>query len=278
MEHQEGNFTNSSNLDIYYQGWLPEGSPRGVIVIVHGLHEHSGRYNHVGSFFSGAGFAVYGLDFPGHGKSGGVRSYVDSFDDFTDTLQAFMDLVRSWYASLPVYLMGHSLGGLIASVYLLDHQDQFQGAVLSGPLVRVPDYVTEFTIKLGRTLSSVLPKFRILGIDIDGISRDPDVVQAYREDPLVYTGKMTARISDAMNRGIDRLALEGSKIELPLLLLHGSEDRLCDPAWSEYLRDLASSTDKELHVYQGLYHEVYNEPEADMVFRDVLKWLEGRTS
>jgi alpha-beta hydrolase superfamily lysophospholipase len=278
MEHQEKYFVNNKGLEIYYQGWIPEGPPRGVIIIVHGLHEHSGRYNHVGSFFSDAGYAVYGLDFPGHGKSSGIRSYVDSFDDFTDTLQTFKDLVHGWHPSLPVFLMGHSLGGLIASVYLLDHQDQVQGAILSGSLVRVPDYVNDFTIRLGRTLSSVLPKFRILGIDIDGISRDPEVVQAYRDDPLVYTGKMTARISDAMNRGIDRLAREGSKVRLPLLLLHGSEDRLCDPAWSEYLRDLVSSPDKELHIYQGLFHEVYNEPEADMVFRDVLKWLEERTS
>jgi acylglycerol lipase len=273
MEHIEGTFTNFKDLDIYYQGWLPEGKTRGVILIIHGLHEHSGRYQHVGSFFSDQGYAVYGLDFPGHGKSAGIRSYVDNFDDFTNTLEDFLQMVRNWQPGLPVFLMGHSLGGLISSVFLLDHQDQLEGAVLSGSLVKVPDYVNDFTIQIGRILSKLLPKFRILGIDIDGISRDPVVVSAYRNDPLVYTGKMTARISDVINQGIERLALQGTRIELPLLLLHGSEDRLCNPAWSEYLRDLVNSQDKELHIYQGLYHEIYNEPEAESVFNDILVWL-----
>ena len=277
MKHQEGKLENINKLEIYYQAWIPEDPPRGVILIVHGLHEHSGRYHHVGKFFSDHGFAVYGLDFPGHGKSGGIRSYVDSFNDFTDPLQNLRNKIRNWYPDLPIFLMGHSLGGLISSVFLLDHQDQINGAILSGSLVRVPDYVSDFTVQLGRILSTVLPKFRILGIDIEGISRDPAVVQAYRNDPLVYTGKMTARISDVMNSGIERLAQQGAGIEVPLLLLHGSEDRLCDPAWSEYLRDLVSSQDKQLQIYQGLYHEVYNEPEADRVFQDVLKWLEDRT-
>ncbi len=277
MNHQEGILENNNKLDIYYQGWIPEGPPRGVIIIIHGLHEHSGRYHHVGNYLADHGYAVYGLDFPGHGRSGGIRSYVDSFKEFTDPLQDLLNKIRSWYPELPIFLLGHSLGGLISSVFLLDHQDQLSGAILSGSLVRVPDYVSDFTVQLGRTLSTLLPKFRILGIDIDGISRDPNVVQAYRDDPLVYTGKMTARISDVMNKGIERLAQQGSRIEVPLLLLHGSEDRLCDPAWSEYLRDLVSSQDKQLQIYQGLYHEVYNEPEADRVLQDVLRWLEDRT-
>lgn len=277
MEHQEGTFQNSEGQDIYYQAWLPENQPRGVIQIVHGLNEHSGRYQHLGKFFSDHGFAVYGLDFPGHGKSVGIRSYVESMDVFTSTLQEFLLKVQMWQPDLPIFLLGHSMGGLISSVYLLDHQDMVQGAVLSGSLVKVPEYVNDFTISLGRFLAKVFPKVRILGLDIEQISRDPQVVQAYRSDPLVYTGKITARISDVLNQGIQLLAEQGARIKAPLLILHGGEDRLCDPSWSEYLADLVSSQDLKLKIYPGLFHEIYNEPEQDQIFDDVLTWLVDRT-
>ncbi|MEJ2411554.1 MAG: lysophospholipase [Anaerolineales bacterium] len=277
MTHQDGTFQNSKGQEIYYQTWLPEDQPRGVIQIVHGLNEHSGRYQHLGKFFSDHGFAVYGLDFPGHGKSAGIRSYVESMDVFTCTLQEFLQKVQDWHPDLPIFLLGHSMGGLIGSVYLLDQQDVVRGAVLSGSLVKVPEYVSDFTISLGRFLGRYLPKVRILGIDIEGISRDPQVVESYRNDPLVYTGKITARISDALNRGIQLLEEHGSKIKVPLLILHGGEDRLCDPSWSEYLADLVSSQDLELKIYPGLFHEIYNEPEQDQIFNDVLIWLRDRT-
>ncbi len=278
MKHQEGNFVNYQNLQIYYQGWLPEDKPRGILVIAHGLHEHSGRYQHVGKFFTAHGYAVFGLDFPGHGKSEGLRSYIDSFEEFPATLLAFVEMVRDWHPGLPIFLMGHSLGGLISSVFLLDHQELINGAILSGSLVKVPDYVTELTLKISRLLAGVFPKFRLLGIDKEGLSRDPAVIQAYINDPLVFTGKTTARISNEINLGISRLEKEGSKIEIPLLLLHGGADRLCDPAWSKYLHDLVSSRDKELIIYEGLFHEIYNELEADRVFQDVLSWLEKHQS
>jgi acylglycerol lipase len=277
MTHQEGTFQNFKGQEIYYQAWLPKDQPRGVIQIVHGLNEHSGRYQHHGKFFSDHGFAVYGLDFPGHGKSTGKRSYVESMDVFTHTLQEFMLMVQKWQPGLPIFLLGHSMGGLISSVFLLDHQDTVQGAVLSGSLVKVPDYVSDFTLSLGRLLATVVPKARILKIDIDGISRDPQVVESYRNDPLVYTGKMTVRISDVLNHGIQTLAEQGSKIKVPLLILHGGEDRLCDPSWSEYLSELVSSQDSKLKIYPGLFHEIYNEPEKDQIFDDVLTWLVDRS-
>lgn len=278
MDRIEGTFSSRDNQAIFYQGWLPEGQLQGALLVIHGLHEHSGRYQHLGKYFADKGYAVYGLDFLGHGKSDGVRSFINSFDDFTLNLLAFVEMVRGWHPDVPVFLMGHSLGGLIASVFLLDHQELAQGAVLSGPLVKVPAYVTPLTIKIGQLLSSWLPKFRILAIDIEGISQDPAVVQSYRTDPLVFTGKMTARISGEMNKAITRLAEQGSAIQVPLLLLHGSLDRLCDPAWSAYLRDLVSSPDKQMIIYEGFYHEVYNEPGQEQVFQDVLAWLHSHAA
>lgn len=276
MNHQEGTFTSKTGTGIYYQYWLPEEKIRGILLIVHGLNEHCGRYHGMAEFFTGHGFAVYGLDFPGHGRSEGVRSYVDSFTDFTDPLATYLKMIQDWQPDTPIFLIGHSMGGLIASIFLLDHQEELQGAVLSASLVKVPDYVSDFTVRIGRLLSKVLPKFRIVPVDIANLSRDPAVVEAYRNDPLVYTGKSTVRISNVINNGINRLAEEGSRIEVPVLLLHGGADKLCDPAWSEYLYELFSSPDKQLKIYDGFYHEVYNEPEKESVLADVLAWVSAR--
>ena len=277
MKHQEEYFQNNKGQSIYYQVWLPEGKVKASLFIVHGLHEHSGRYTHLADYMTNKGYAVYSLDFPGHGKSDGLRSYVDSYDDFIDPMETYLKMIQSWQPEKPIFLMGHSLGGLLAAVYLIDHPDQVNGAVLSGSLVKVPDYVSEFTLRIGKILSTILPKLRIIEIDKEGLSRDPSVVQAYRDDPLVYNGKTTARISNEINNAIDLLEKRGSIIKQPLLILHGGDDRVCDPSWSQYIHDLVSSPDKQLTIYNGLFHEIYNEPEAEMVFVDVQNWLDKHT-
>jgi acylglycerol lipase len=277
MKHQEGKYQNQKGQSIYYQSWLPEGKVKASLFVVHGLHEHSGRYKHLADSMTGQDYAVYSLDFPGHGKSDGLRSYVDSYDDLLNPMETFLKMIHSWQPNKPIFLLGHSLGGLLSAVYLIDHPDQVSGAVLSGSLVKVPDYVSDFTIRLGKILSVVLPKFRIVEIDKEGLSRDPSVVQAYLDDPLVFNGKTTVRISNEINNAIDLLERRGSIIKQPLLILHGGADRVCDPSWSQYIHDLVSSQDKKLIIYDGLYHEIYNEPEAEMVFEDVINWLDKHT-
>ena len=274
MKHQEGKFLNNKGQSLYYQYWIPEGKVKASILLVHGLHEHCGRYQHLAKFLTDQDYAVYGLDFPGHGKSDGLRSYVDSYRDFFNPMETYLDMIKSWHPGLPVFLLGHSLGGLLSLAYLVDYPNQVKGAVLSGSLVKVPDYVSAFTLEVGKILSKVLPKFRIVEIDKQGLSRNPAVVQAYLDDPLVYNGKTTARISNEINNAITFIKNSGHNIQDPLLILHGGDDRLCDPSWSQYVHDLVSSPDKHLIIYEGLYHEIYNEPEAEMVFADVLTWLE----
>ena len=278
MKHQEGNFEDSKGQSLYYQSWTPEGKAKAASLIVHGLNEHSGRYQDLAAFLTESGYAVYSLDLPGHGKSYGPRAYVDDFQDFIDPLDIYLDMIQEWQPGLPIYLLGHSMGGTISAAFLIEHQDRFAGAVLSGPLVKVPDYVSNFTLQMGEILSAVLPKMRIIAIEAEAVSRDPAVVKAYLNDPLVYTGKVTVRISNEINKAISTIEEKGAQISLPLLLLHGSADRLCESAWSEYLNDLVSSQDKKMIIYDGLYHEVYNEPEAETVYGDLLKWLEEHTS
>ena len=274
MKQLEGYFS-EHNQSIYYQYWLPESPPRAILLIVHGLNEHWGRYQHLAEYFTGAGFGVYGFDLIGHGKSDGTRSFVQNFATFTNPILTILDLITEQHPDLPIYLVGHSLGGLIGAKFLIDHQDKISGAILSGSLVSVPEYVSDLTIKIGTIISKIIPKFRLIGIDKSGLSRDPQVIANYINDPLVYNGKSTARISSVINDGISYVEEKGSTISRPILILHGGQDRICDPSWSTYLHNLVSSQQNQLIIYDELFHEIYNEPEQETVFKDVLNWLNG---
>lgn len=275
MKHQEGTFKGVRDADIYYQYWLPEDEPKAVLLIVHGLAEHSGRYMNVVNHFVPLGYGVYGLDHLGHGRSDGTRVYVERFEDYTETLKIYFDMVRQWQPDKPFFLVGHSMGGLIGALYLLDHQAELAGAVLSGPCVKVPDNVSPVTVLLGRLLSALMPRAELLGLEAEGVCRDPAVVEAYVNDPLVHTGKTTARLAAELLKAMARVTAEATRITLPILLVQGSADRLVDPHGAQMLYDTASSGDKQIEIYEGFYHEVFNEPEHNQVLRDVETWLEA---
>jgi acylglycerol lipase len=157
MQHIEGSFKGVRNANIFYQAWLPEENVRAVLLLVHGLGEHSGRYRNVVNHFVPLGYAVYALDHIGHGKSDGRREYVERFDDYTDTLSSYLEMVKTWQRDKPIFLLGHSMGGTIAAYYLLDHQAEFRGAIISAPAVKVGDSVSQATIIVGRALSRIAP-------------------------------------------------------------------------------------------------------------------------
>jgi len=275
MNHQEGFFKGVRNANIYYQCWLPEYEPKAILLIVHGLAEHSGRYMNLVDHFVPLGYAVYGLDHLGHGKSQGTRVYVDQLDDYTITLKTFFDMVKQWQPDKSIFIIGHSMGGLIVPVYLLDHQEELNGAIISAPMVKIPENVTQTTIFMGKVLSKILPKFGIVAVDAEGVSRDPAVVQAYVNDPLVYRGKTTARLAAEFLTAMQRCDIEMCKITLPILILQGRDDKLIDPSCAQKLYDSVNSTDKTLKIYDGLYHEVFNEPEHELVLKDLQAWLEA---
>jgi acylglycerol lipase len=273
MDHMEGHFKGVRNTSIYYQAWLPDGNAKAVLLVVHGLGEHSGRYMNVVNHFLPLGYAVYGFDHIGHGKSEGLREFVERFTDYTDTLRIYHDMVKGWQAGKPVFLLGHSMGGLIATDYLLDHQADFKGAVISAPSVKISDTVSRATIVIGKIISAVAPKAGVLALDAKGVSRDPEVVRAYVNDPLVFHGKTPARLAAELVKAMVRVGAEVLRISLPLIVLQGSGDKLVDPAGAQMLYDKASSTDKTIKVYEGLYHEVFNEPERARVLKDAETWL-----
>jgi acylglycerol lipase len=273
MDHLEGNFKGVRNAKIYYQAWLPEGNVKAVLLLIHGLGEHSGRYMNVVNHFVPLGNAVYGLDHIGHGKSEGMREVVERFEDYTHTLRVYCEMVRDWQTGKPMFLLGHSMGGLITSCYLLDRQSQFRGAVISAPLIKASGNLSQATIIMGKILSVLAPKMGLLPVDAKSISRDPEVVKAYVNDPLVFHGKTPARLAAELLKAMLRVTVEADKITLPFIVLQGSEDRLVDPAGAQTLYDKASSNDKTIRIYEGLYHEVFNEPERARVLNDVETWL-----
>jgi alpha-beta hydrolase superfamily lysophospholipase len=221
------------------------------------------------------GYAVYSLDQIGHGRSAGERVLVRDFSDFTITLKKYLDLIDIWQPETPIFLIGHSMGGLIVPSYLVDYQDELSGAIISAPFVKIPDYLNALTVIGGRILSLIFPKAGLVGVDAEGVSKDPAVVEAYENDPLVYRGKTSARLGAEMLKEMDRLKRHGSRINLPILTLQGKEDRLVDPSGASYLNYLVGSKDKVLKEYNGLHHEIFNEPEREMVFKDVEVWLEA---
>ena len=202
MKHEEGFF---NGVRIYYQCWLPETEPKAVLLVVHGLAEHGGRYMNLVNHFIPLGYAVYAADLLGHGRSEGARVYLERFADYTDTLASFREMIRGWQKGKPVFLVGHSMGGLIGALYLLSHQDELAGAVLSGPAVKPPDDISPFVLFAGKVLSALMPKLGLIQLEAEGVSRDPAVVKAYETDPLVFRGKITARLGAEMIRAMGRI-------------------------------------------------------------------------
>lgn len=275
MKHIEGTFKSVRGAQLYYQGWLPDGDVKAVLFLVHGLGEYCGRYTNAVNYLVPLGYAIYGLDHLGHGRSEGEREVIVRFEDYTEPLTTYYQMVKGWQPGKPVFIYGHSMGGLITCYYLLDHQADFQGAMISAPAIKVSDSISPVTIMMGSILSSIAPKAGVLALDATGISRDPDVVKAYVNDPLVFHGKTPARLAAEMLKAMKRVTAEVSKIILPFIAIQGGEDKIVDPTGAQMLYDEAGSKDKTLKVYAGLYHEVHNEPERATMFQDLGIWLDA---
>ncbi|MFO7584597.1 MAG: alpha/beta hydrolase [Anaerolineales bacterium] len=278
MKHEQGKFEGARGAQIFYQSWLPDGEVKAVLLVAHGLGEHSGRYMNLVNQVVPRGYAVYGLDHFGHGNSDGTRVFVERFADFTDTLKMYFDQIRAAQPDKPIFLVGHSMGGLIGCAYLLDHQDELAGAVISAPGIKVSDSISQATILASRLFSTLAPKMGIAALDATEICSDPAVVDAYINDPLVYNGKVTARLAVEMLSAMQRVTREISTIRLPLLILQGTADRLVDPGGAKMLYEQAASQDKTFKLYEGFYHEVMNEPGRAQVLADIEDWIEKRIS
>ena len=275
VNSNEALFQSGSGANIFYRCWTP-AEPRAVILLVHGLAEHGGRYDEFANFFADAGIATYVPDLPGHGNSDGERGYVRSFREYTVALRDLLAIVRQAYPDIPCVLFGHSMGGLIAADFLLQHQDEFVAAVLTGAAIRAPKQPSATALFVNKLIAAIMPHFGAMQLDASSISRDPQVVSDYDNDPLVYRGKVSARLVSELFDAMNRVVTNAATIQLPLLIMHASEDRLTAVEGSTLLHEKVSSNDKKLVIYEGLYHEILNEPERKNVMDDIVRWLEPR--
>lgn len=264
----------SLDSGIFYRRW-DVATPRAVALLVHGMGEHSGRYKHVANALGARGIACLAPDHSGHGNSPGHRCHVDAFGEFYPALDALRDEIERDFPGLPCFIIGHSLGGLITGNYLLTRQQRFTGAAFSGAAFDVPEPPGAVAIFINKLISALLPRTGVLQLDASEVSRDPDVVQRYRDDPLVHSGKISARMVVELFAVIGELARNSGKITLPVLVMHGEGDVMTPPSGSERFHAAVGSADKTLRLYPGLFHEIFNEPEQDQVLGELADWLDA---
>ena len=275
VAHTEATFTGNHGTRIVYDVWTPDSDPVAVVVLSHGFGEHARRYDHVVARLLDLGLAVYAPDHRGHGRSGGKRVELKQWSDYTDDLHRVFDIARTAHPGLPVYLLGHSMGGAIALDYALDHQADLAGLVLSAPAVDVTTGVPGVVVAVGKIVGRYLPGIPVETLDADLVSRDPQVVDAYNADPLVHHGKVPAGVARGMIVNAESLPARLPSLSVPVLLLHGELDGLANVTGSRMIATTAGSADLTYHEYPGLFHEVFNEPEQDQVLGDVATWLRG---
>jgi alpha-beta hydrolase superfamily lysophospholipase len=274
VAHEDGTLPNTQ----YWQRWRPDGPAKGAVVLVHGLHEHSGRYAHVAERLAGAGYTVSAVDHPGHGRTPGTRGGIRSMAETVHGVDIVVRRAEDAAHGAPVFVYGHSLGGLIALQYLTGRPSPgVRGGIISAPAVDLS--TANGAQKLvAPLLSRIAPDLGVLTLDSDAVSRDPAVVAAYRADPLNRMGKVRARTGSEMLLATAAMPQRLARLTLPLLLLHGTADRLVPVAATELVRDRVGSQDVTVKIYDGLYHEPHNEPEKEQVLDDVVGWLDAHVA
>ena len=276
MEHIEDTFKGDKGLNLFYQCWLPDKKPKAVLLVVPGAAEHGGRYKNLVNYFVPRDYAICALDTQGHGKSEGMRCYIDRFSDYIDDIKIFFDIIHRKYADRKIFLVGHSMGATIAVAYTVKHQRGLAGLIVSGVVLKLGSSISPVLKAVGPLVSFLFPKMGVTTLDATAISQDKAVVDAYVNDPLVHRGKITARLGMEMTKTMDKLPSLIPQIKLPILIMHGTADRLSNPEGSPMLYDLVGSSDKTLKLYEGFHHEIFNEPGHRQVMADVEAWLAPR--
>ncbi len=265
----------NDDITFYMQGWEVDGTPKAIVCLVHGLGEHSGRYAHVGKALNDAGYSLFGFDLRGHGQSGGPRGHFPSLQTVLNDIHNFVNFQRQNHPGLPVFLYGHSLGGLLTLAYTLQHPEGLQGVIVTGAGLRSALQEQKAKVALVKTLGSLLPALSIKSeLEVQGLSHDPAVIQAYTSDPLVHD-KVSLGLGKAGLEAIDLCFRRAADFKPPLLIMHGAADRITYASGSEDFAKLAAQTNRDitLKLWEGLYHEIHNEPQQAEVLRVMIEWL-----
>jgi alpha-beta hydrolase superfamily lysophospholipase len=275
MEHKEGAFRGVGGLELYYQSWSPPQDPRGILAIVHGFGEHSGRYMNPVEHLVPQGFAVYGFDLRGHGRSPGQRGHVDAWGEYRGDVGAFLQTIADVEPARPLFLLGHSMGALIVLDYVIRHPEGLAGVIASGASIEPTGVAKPYLILLARLLSRIWPSFVLeIKLDTTALSRNPEVVRAYEEDPLVH-GKSSARWGTEALDTLEWLKAHPAELTIPLLVLHGEADRLGSADGARRFFEQVGSADKTLRMYPGGYHEPHNDLDYELVLSHLEEWMQS---
>lgn len=271
--HEE-DFASEDGTRIHMRSWLPQGEPRGLVVICHGVNSHGGQHAWTAEQFVARGLAVYALDLRGRGLSEGPRFYVEDVADYVADLRGAIHIAKERHTGLPVYLLGHSAGGVTACTYALDHQQEIDGLICESFAFQVP--APGFVLSAIKGLSHIAPRLGVLTLHMKDFTRDPVALTALEADTLTKDETQPAATVAALVRADERLHYSFGQITLPLLILHGTEDKATVCRGSEYFHEHAGSADKTLKLYEGHYHDLLNDLGKEQVLADIAGWIEAR--
>jgi len=267
----EGTLDSAGGMKLFFRSWRPSVTPRGVVAIIPGFNSHSGYYEWVGNQLVSHDLAAYAVDLRGRGKSDGERFYVEKFADYINDVAAFITLVKSREPRLPLFLLGHSAGGVLACLYALDHSEDLAGLISESFAFQTP--APDFALAVLKGLSHIAPHAHVLHLKNEDFSRDPGVLEAMNSDPLIAHETQPTRTVAELVRADERLKKEFPALSIPLLILHGTADKAARPGGSQFFYDTAGSVDKTLKLYEGSYHDPLNDIDKEAVFRDVQSWI-----
>jgi len=276
-------FTNSgerveggSGLNIFFRSLRPKEKTRAVVIIVPGFNAHSGYYAWAAEQFVETGLAVYAVDLRGRGNSDGERFYVEKFEDYVSDVEAVVKVARSRESNLPFFLLGHSAGGVVSCLYTLDHQPELAGLICESFAHELP--APDFALAVFKGLGHLAPHAHILHLPNERFSRDPKVVDAMNDDPLIAHETQPTRTMAALVRADERLKKEFPLITLPILILHGTADQNTKPGGSQRFYDRVGSVDKALKLYEGGFHDLLNDIDKRVVMQDIQGWIGAHLS
>ena len=276
MRHFDTEWQTRDGVSLYAQGWEPDDKPVAVIGMIHGLGEHLGRYSHLAKFLTDHRFAYVGFDLRGHGKTPGQRGHVPSFETFMEDINLLLDQTGIRYPGLPKFLYGHSLGGILVLNYCLRRQPELAGVIITGPGLRNALEEQNAKVAFAKIAGTILPRLSLpTGLNVNDLSRSPEVVKAYQDDLLVHD-RATLRMAKETFDAIPYIFENAAEFRYPILLMHGEEDRLAYPRGSQEFTALAKQADVTFKLWEGAYHELHNEPEQEQVFDYLLQWLLAR--
>lgn len=271
---KESTFDGVGGLKIFTRSWQTENAPRGVVVIVHGFNSHSGQYFWVADQLVKNGLAVYALDLRGRGRSEGERYYVEKIEDYTDDVETLVLQAKAENPGLPVFVLGHSAGGVTSCIYALEHQSEIDGLICESFAYELP--VPDLVLTFLKGLSYITPHTHVFTLHNKDFSRDPKTVEEMDNDVLIKGESQPAQTGKVMINASERLTEEFPKITLPVFIIHGTEDKATKPSGSQHFYEQTGSTDKTLKLYEGHYHDLLNDIDKEIVMNDILQWIDER--